>query len=1522
MAVGEAKPPRAGAPRQAVPDGEPPEGMDAGERLRERLRVVACCLALTALAFSTRPGEILADTKIDMAVNPLGFLGRALHLWDPEQFGQLQNQAVGYLFPMGPFFALGDLAGMPAWITQRFWTSLLLCLAFLGTWKLAGRLGIGGPGTRLFAAMAYALAPSGLATLGQISSEYMPVAMLPWIVLPLVTAASGEGGRLRAAARSGLAIACCGGINATATAAVLVVPFLYLVTRPRGSFRLRMLAWWSAATAAATAWWLAPLLLTGTYGFSWLTYTEKAETTTGPTGLINVLRGAERWVNYLIVDGQVWWPVGYEFSISPVPIIFTGVVAALGLAGLLGRLLPERTFLLVTLLAGLTILSIGHISDIPGPLAAQMRELLDGPLAPLRNLHKFDAVVRLPLALGLAHVLVVATGKAGAAVKGGDGRVRSLGGGPVAAGGSSGGPLSSGALSSGAWSGGTLKALVSLPVVAAVALGGIGVTAVSNGLSGPGGFKQVPQHWRDAASWINARAGQQGVLAVPGAPFGEYLWGRPMDDIVQPLLTARWGVRQLVPAGSPGYTRALDAIDQQVRSGQMSPGLSEFLGRMGIRYVLVRNDLRRETLRGAWPARVHEALDDSPGMRRVASFGEPVGGDAADAVSAFDQKYPALEVYEVESAAAVANLADATDPVRVYGGPESLLAMADDDALPDDPVLLDDDAPDLQGTPVVTDSPRLLRRNFGEMHQTSPTLSAEHRHEATDVLDEGWKKYATHVTYGGGVRDITASSSAAGEDAIPQTHKPGATPFAAFDGNRFTAWQTGGWDGPAGQWLRVGFDGPRDVQSLTAAFVQDASLGPPVSRVAVETENGTLEQDVQRIATAQPLRAPQGQTRWLRLRITGLSSEPALPAFTRAAVSEVSIGGLEPERTYTMPAPGGVDGPATYVMSRRPGAKSECMKGSRRWVCSPSLGSDDEEGSGFDRTFTSAASGKAPITGTAVLTDPELIERYAAVDGQPSVTASSTISDHPAAQPRSGFDGDPATSWIAAEGEDAPTFGVQWKGRKRLSTITAELPPSVAGPIRLRVEGDDGEIREGLSDAQGKLSFAPMTTDRLTVTFFKDSRAQPIQLAELTIPDVETVPDVRTYPLDLPCGYGPKLRAGPAGAQTTGARTTGAQTTGTRSAAGQKAVIQTEATGMLGDLLAGRPLKFSACKQATLETGRNRLTSVPFDSYRLDTVTVGTKPGDETTKRTENTERTESTEDPPPRQVKIISWGAGSRKLEVDAARRSFLTVNENFNIGWTATAGGKELRAVRLDGWKQGWLVPEGTSGVVELTYGPDRAQRIAVVAGLNLLLVMLIVAVWPARSAGRRDPRPRTGRALVAGTGWPAWAAVGLAAVLGGWIAGVPGLAVTALVAVGCGWARTRRSAVVRAIASPWTIAIAMLAGTGCLAAGAWLDMIENPASPSGPLGDLAPQLLGLVIVGRVAAELWRPRPSGGDSRGGIALSWTAPETGPGANGHGGPAAEPDAPPGSSSGSPLRWTPRSSAADPSPRPPGTPGP
>ena len=118
----------------------PPVGrLKAGssEQVVWRARLVLGCLALVALCFQQAPGKILADSRIELTAAPGRFLSRALHLWDPHTaFGQVQSDAFGYLLPIGPFHWLLDALSVPDWVTQRLWWSLVLCVAFLGIWKL------------------------------------------------------------------------------------------------------------------------------------------------------------------------------------------------------------------------------------------------------------------------------------------------------------------------------------------------------------------------------------------------------------------------------------------------------------------------------------------------------------------------------------------------------------------------------------------------------------------------------------------------------------------------------------------------------------------------------------------------------------------------------------------------------------------------------------------------------------------------------------------------------------------------------------------------------------------------------------------------------------------------------------------------------------------------------------------------------------------------------------------------------------------------------------------------------------------------------------------------------------------------------------------------------------------------------------------------------------------------------------------------------------------------------------------
>ncbi|WP_326820254.1 alpha-(1-_3)-arabinofuranosyltransferase domain-containing protein [Streptosporangium sp. NBC_01756] len=1388
-----------------------PDRTDTGPaRLRHRLHLLAGFLLLGAVAFNTAPGQVISETKLDMALNPLGFLARAVHLWDGAFFGHLQNQAYGYLFPMGPFYAFFQALDMPAWNIQRLWMTLVLCAAFAGVERVARAMDIGTPATRVLAGLAYALAPHALTLIGVNSSEFQPSAVLPWILLPLVHGTRPGADPRRAAALSALAFLFAGGINAVAVLAVLVVPLLYLLTRQRGRHRRRLLLWWLGCVGAMSMWWLLPLLVMGRYIFSFLPFIETADATTGVTSLINTLRGTSGWIAYLPVDGQPFLPAAFEQATGPVPIFLTALAAGLGLAGIAARTTPERVFLVTALLAGVVIVSAGHADAFAHPWTEQVKALLDGPLAPFRNLHKFDALIRLPLALGLAALPLA-----------GPVRLRR----PV---------LVASAV---------LAALAALPVATA-------------GASPAGGFAEVPSYWRDATTWLNRNTGSGMVLAAPGSRRGEYLWGRPMDEPMQSLLTVRWATHTNVPWGSPGLARLIQAVDERFATGRGSPGLTSALRRIGVTYLLVRNDLARESLGTAWPARVHETLAESTGLERVATFGPEVGTTAnSTAAGWFEQHYPALEVYAVPSPAPLVATVPRDGTLRIAGAPEAALALAEEGLLDDDRPTVVGDEPATGTTPaarrVVTDTLRRREIVFGDLRRIGTATLTEdqppERGRESDLTDPAWTAATATARYSG-IQDVRASSAESGIGAGDR-RDPGRQPYAAFDADPRTGWRSDGWNGAVGEWLEVRFVESVDLPKITVAFEKGA-LGPPVAEAALETATGTRRVPVGDTADPQLLHPPAGATSWLRVRVTRLASEPGSRVGTRVGITEIAIPGVRAGRSIAVPADGAQD-PGTVLLTRQ-GSASPCMHGSATWTCSPSLQITGEDGSGFDRTFVVRDGGERAVTGRAVLTDPVSAGLLTTIPGVfPRVTASSTLVDHPAVLGRSAMDGNLDTVWYAQTFDPHPTLTVRLRKKITISQIMVLFPDSFLGqpPVKVSVRGG-GRTAQGWVGANGRVAFAPIRTDRLEIGFTAPA-SRPIEVSELTIPGVKPIGSLTPFPLRLPCGYGPTLTLN------------------------GNAVPTEIVDGTLGDVVDGRPLGYRACEPVELGAGTARVTAAPSDAFRIESVVVRTSA---------EGARHAVTATP----VVAETWGPEERRVRVSAAAPSYLVVNENHNTGWQAYLDGRRLTAVRLDGWRQAWELPPG-QGVVTMRYEPDAAYRAALLGGGALVLLVLVLAAVPARRLRPSGPAQATGRTPGTGTGglrpfgpvpaavrYPGTGAAGgravwiwpLAPLVGLWTGGFAGAAiVTGAVALSA-WLRAVAEArharlrvlpgLARAAASPWAlVALPGLAGLA-LAAGTLYGGAEATEAFTGPLTGVVPQVLCLLTLAWTMTAVPRRTPA----------------------------------------------------------------
>ena len=361
-------------------------------------------------------------------------------------------------------------------------------------------------------------------------------------------------------------------------------------------------------------------MLMGRYSPPFLDYIENAAITTVPTGLARTLLGVSDWVAYF---GGTDFAAGRQIVTTPFLLLDAAAIAALGLMGICLRGHSHHRFLTLGLLTGLVLVGLGYANDLAGFFAADRMRSLDYALAPLRNLHKFDVVLRIPLVLGLAHALVAVprlfAGKASAAAA----RV--------------------------------------FRVAVGLALCGLLFPWFNGSVPAYSGPTAVPDYWYDVADYLAETDDGTVALELPASSFGIYDWGNVHDDVLQGLGRSPWAVRNVVPLAQPGSVVFLDAVTRVVESGHPSPTLAGYLAVNGVGKLVVRNDLNRIETGAPDPAYMRAVLTQTPGLTLVRSFGPEGGAPAYDYAPDAKQTrivtgrgisatLPAVDVYTVRGA--------------------------------------------------------------------------------------------------------------------------------------------------------------------------------------------------------------------------------------------------------------------------------------------------------------------------------------------------------------------------------------------------------------------------------------------------------------------------------------------------------------------------------------------------------------------------------------------------------------------------------------------------------------------------------------------------------------------------------------------------------------------------------------------------------------------------------------------------------------------------------------------------------
>ncbi len=1333
--------------------------------------------------FFSSPGMVAADTKQFLFLDPIRMLGRVSSMWDPNAgLGTVTHQNIGYLFPLGPYFALCKVLHIPMWVGQRLWYGMLFFAALAGMRWLLRLMGFTRTGPMVAGSLVYGLSPYTLAYFGRTSALLFPWAALPSLIALTMCALRTSMGvattlanledssddtnipatkspmrsltAWRAPTLFAVVITLVGGTNASSLFFILLGPLLWVIY----STAVEHEQTWRRAIGAIVRigvvtlpmqlWWLMGLRTQGAFGLPVLKLTETIETVADTSTPSEVVRQLGYWYFYGR-DGVGPWTEAAKYYTQKLWLILVSfsVPAFAFLAGAIARF-RHRIFFVGVMFAGMVIAIGTHPYTSPAPVGRLLKAFGQSSVLGLglRNSPRAVPLVSLGLAGLIAGGLeALATHQARTARRR---FVPSI----------------------------NVARLGRIMPILVVVLTVANFPQLWTGNLVPANLRRdetLPAYWVQATKALD-NGDNRRVLELPGVDFGTYRWGNTQDLITQGLMSRPWVGRELIPFGEAASSDLLRALDHRLQEGTLDTAAVAPVARLiGASQVLLRSDTQYERFRTPRPRLVWDAFSPTPegltdpttygpALRNTAIAGQPLKDEQELNTPTNAPDPPPVGVFGVTSSPPIVQSVSAAAPMVVAGDGEGIVDIAD---------LLNPLRPLIESgslnsatlastiaagsTVIVTDTNRRRaqrwgteRENFGYTEQVNETaLVADPKDARLEVFPNASSDAYT-VTELRGVSQIRASHY-----GNPVSYTAEDRPSNAFDGDVRTAWKVGAFDEVRGEYLRVDLPSSISADQITLTQAQGGNRWITQATLKFLYHNEVISSrkislgDASRTPIGEKISFPTTSFDSLEIHIDDVNVKRLAyyAGYSPVGFAEVAVNGIKVDELVRLPKDilnsANALAPTNTVILNMARLRANPQEPFR---------ADPEKQ--LSRVFTLPSGLNGAFTGLVEIdarTTDTVLDSLLRVPGGLTATSSDRLAGLRTARASSAIDQDASTFW-------SPGFGYQI-GKWIEIAAPDPSPPISFDHIDLSV------INDGRHSVPTRMS---VTADGIAAGTFDvpaiadspaENHAETVHLAtphisgrsiRFTVEATRAVTTIDFYSaknIDMPIGIA-ELGISRVQASSLRSAINSACRTDLLTIDGAPFGISLQPTPV-ADAASGSPIKFVGCTndKFALTAGEHIIRSsngadigISVDQLRYTSVAQpsASNAGPQAT----------------PPKISVAKSERTEMQLTATIDQKTstspyWLILGQSQNVGWQATVNGHEIGGSQLiNGYANGWLVtpgPVGTTDRIVVTWTPQKAVDLAlIISSIAFLGGLLILAIsWKRRkSVARHSVNPST--------------------------------------------------------------------------------------------------------------------------------------------------------------------------------------